>query len=70
MERQTPTQPSKRIAYWMAHALVIETVREPSMAHILTTLRDVDYRAMLLLRCNNPDIRTFWLNVSSFSQTA
>jgi hypothetical protein len=70
MEQQTSMQPGKRIAYWMAHALVIETVREPSHAHVLTTLRDADYRALLLLRCSNPDIRAFWLGMPSYSQAA
>ena len=55
------------MAYWVAHALVIETVREPSLAHVLTTLRDADYRALLLLRCSNPDIRAFWLETMTHS---
>jgi hypothetical protein len=44
----------------MAIELVMEVVRQPTLTHVVEVLRVADYRALLLMRCHNPDIRAFW----------
>ena len=44
----------------MAVALVMEVVRQPTLAHVLLVLTDPYERALLLLRAHNPEIKAFW----------
>ena len=44
----------------MAVALVMEVVRQPTLAHHTLVLTNPDERALLLLRVHNPEITAFW----------
>jgi hypothetical protein len=44
----------------MAVALVMEVVRQPTLAHVILVLTNPDERALLLLRAHNPEIKAFW----------
>ena len=44
----------------MAVALVMEVVRQPTLAHVILVLTNPDERALLLLRAHKLEIKAFW----------